>query len=1110
MLSTISTESPLMSAATATPSESTTASGSVSSTPIVPKIGIPHIIPLGTPVRSNPAISRVYEINKTAVDAGYWIDPSLESLFSYTFDQLTSIADFRVGRKNHGYIRYTSPIDLSTINNLSDILGNLIVFDNYSVCVYPESMPNKASPGHELNMPAVVTLENIFIYSPVGPGSKVRQRITDPSHPSAKRKTQLLKSSIESRGGEFITYDVATGVFVFKVTHFSTWGFTEDDLICDDDDENAFNGPNNTGNNDTFANLNLESSQFSASAEDAFAQKLAPGPRNGRFTLGEQALPGPSKPIFSLPEMTARTTHVTPLFKQPQDQNLSSTSSPQPSNLSELIHDDISMSENEFNLNELDQGSQEPPLMSRALIHIEDGQDPEQDSSSHNIQEDSQSPPKDWIARLSYASNFDSVLAPSPTSRDITDSGAELARGQTFNASDLDTVLFGGADTLRINSTVGQYIKASEELKLPRPFAPFSFAKFSSTSLLLKASDATPSSYSVEKLGFNEDTEIPPYYREILQNLISVSTGNALHRRSSSLPLFAAPENLSFHYITSQFTNLAPRVLEIFSLASILFDDVNLLGMDPIPEDGISPAASEKIVQQFRSNLLATWVSDAVANETAARVNSHSGDPLAQALAHLYGNQITKASVAASRGHNLHLATVIPLLGSPDLKIRKTASRQLQDWAEKRILGAVPHPVRVIYELLSGNTNVSKGVESFGSASSLCISKDLSWKQAFGLRLWYECTPFEAIPVSLLKYQDDFNLPENHVPAPYVDSQPKVAHVEYELISLFGSIDPDISRILDPRSSSNSPFDYKLPWLLHHVLVRALGIYSHNSSSQISLGDKLAIEFSSQLEAHGLLVEAIFVLCHIADDRKALSTVQSFIGRNIAKFSEHDLASLRRLGIPADIFAEARALYAHYSGDHWAETQYLLDANLWEEAHDCAIRTVSPEAVVSGNTERLADLLVRFVHPEIRIPSWSKGGQVYLDYIYLVDEINRLRRSRSTSTMPNLIHASFFEKDGTTKLPISAVSLRLLQGLAEINVPGPCDSLNGSGSTFSFETRVAVNIMASFVGRHLKSLGLGDNAALVLQMNVRDGSTQLQQTVGLSSVYFTKSVTLDS
>lgn len=78
-------------------------------------------------MRHNPAISRVYEINKTAVDAGYWIDPSLESLFSYTFEQLSSVSDLRIGRKDHGYIRYINPVDISSINNLSDILGNIVV-----------------------------------------------------------------------------------------------------------------------------------------------------------------------------------------------------------------------------------------------------------------------------------------------------------------------------------------------------------------------------------------------------------------------------------------------------------------------------------------------------------------------------------------------------------------------------------------------------------------------------------------------------------------------------------------------------------------------------------------------------------------------------------------------------------------------------------------------------------------------------------------------------------------------------------------------------------------------------------------------------------------------
>ncbi|VVT56390.1 uncharacterized protein SAPINGB_P005034 [Magnusiomyces paraingens] len=1057
-------------AKTPSPSETTSSpSLNPSSTPIgSTSFSSVDGVPLGTPMRHNPAISRVYEINKTAVDAGYWIDPSLESLFSYTFEQLSSVSDLRIGRKDHGYIRYINPVDISSINNLSDILGNIVVFDNYSVCVYPESNPNKPPPGKELNQPAVITLENIFIYLPLSPNSKTRQKITDPAHPGAKRKTNLLRETIESRGGEFITYDVTTGVFVFKVQHFSSWGFTEDALIYDDQD----NKPDNAQNS-TFSRSNMETTgEISSIPDDTFAHKLS------------AAL---YKPINLSSQITTPHSAVS-------DTTVSSPRIVQDAYTSSQT-DDASMSENQ-------------------ITHADQYNIVLPDESFQN--EETRLPPKDWITRLSYASSFNSVLAPAAPdfSSEYETPGVEPT-DYTFNASDIDNTLFGGTRTLIKNSTIGIYTEASKTLKLPPPFSKFSFAKFSSTNLLLKASDPTPSSYTIQNLAYNKDTAIPAYYKDILSDLINTSKGNAILRPDSYLPLFTAPSNLSFRYLLSKFPNLDSRSREIFLLGSILFDNTELLGMEPIPQD-VSSEVAEKITQQFRAKLLAQWLTDSVGDETIAKVQASQGDPLAQALAYIQGNQITKAAVTAVRGRNLHLATTIPLFGSPDLKIRSTARRQLQDWTEKRTLVKIPTPIRVIHELLSGNTNVAKGIPGT-EAKTLYLSQSLSWKQAFGLRLWYECTPLVPIPVAVSKYQQDFSTPSNNVPTPYIGNS-KVAHVEYELISLYEATDANVARVLDPRSSSPSPFDYKLPWILHHILVRSKNLSTGSGANSALIGDEIALEFANQLEAHGLLVEAIFILCHIKSNNVAQESVNSLIGRNIERFTSSDLnlLGLNGLGIRSNIFAEARALYAHYKGDFWAETEHLLEAGLWEEAHACAVGTVAPEAVIAGvpATKKLAELLGGFVHPEIRVTTWSRGGQVYLDYIYLVEQISLLKRGIIDIQDGTFIHASFVEKNGITRLSIPTIGKRLLQGLSDINVPIYNSRSTGDDksaqSKFAFETRVAVNIMASFVRENIRILGLEDHAARILQINVSDGNTQLVQTIGLSSVYLAQRVSLEA
>lgn len=209
---------------------SITSPSSVAQTPVSSSKSSFSPFPLSrTP--ASPQFKRVYEINKTAIDEGYWIYPPLKELFSYGFDQLTNVKDLSIGRKNHGKIQYTTPVNLSEIRNLGDIMGNLVVFDGITVCVYPDDS-KKAPAGTALNMPAVVTLENVFIKYPVGSKTVT---VTDPTSSKAIKQTQQLRKKVEEQGGEFITYDVTHGIFVFKVPHFSTWGFSEVDLVYDDE-----------------------------------------------------------------------------------------------------------------------------------------------------------------------------------------------------------------------------------------------------------------------------------------------------------------------------------------------------------------------------------------------------------------------------------------------------------------------------------------------------------------------------------------------------------------------------------------------------------------------------------------------------------------------------------------------------------------------------------------------------------------------------------------------------------------------------------------------------------------------------------------------------------
>lgn len=153
---------------------------------------------------------------------GYWMQPSLTKLKAMNKQQLSRVANFTVGRDGYGQVRFEPAVDLSNIN-LDDILDGIVTFERRICTVYPDTY-DKPAEGVELNVPAIISLEDCF------PQHKdSRAKITDPEHPRIAAHLARLKSIKDTT---FIDYIAAKGVWIFKVQHFTTYGLEGDD---DDD-----------------------------------------------------------------------------------------------------------------------------------------------------------------------------------------------------------------------------------------------------------------------------------------------------------------------------------------------------------------------------------------------------------------------------------------------------------------------------------------------------------------------------------------------------------------------------------------------------------------------------------------------------------------------------------------------------------------------------------------------------------------------------------------------------------------------------------------------------------------------------------------------------------
>ncbi|GMM51808.1 nucleocytoplasmic transporter [Starmerella bacillaris] len=173
----------------------------------------------------------VIKVNKEAVDAGYYTSPKLEELAQWTPKKLETVENLVIGQRGVGKLEFPEPVNLRKLaerGKLGDLLGELVIFQDTTVCVYPVE-EEKAPEGTELNIPCIITLENSW------PRTVTGKLLKNMSEAKLGKYIQKLKATLESDGAEFITF--INGILVFKVPHFSTWGVPVDDLLMDEDDE---------------------------------------------------------------------------------------------------------------------------------------------------------------------------------------------------------------------------------------------------------------------------------------------------------------------------------------------------------------------------------------------------------------------------------------------------------------------------------------------------------------------------------------------------------------------------------------------------------------------------------------------------------------------------------------------------------------------------------------------------------------------------------------------------------------------------------------------------------------------------------------------------------
>ncbi|KAF5018281.1 hypothetical protein F66182_9746 [Fusarium sp. NRRL 66182] len=960
----------------------------------------------------------------------YWMSPPKEDLENLNRMQRQKVDGFTVGRDNVGYVSFKVPVDISNID-LDELCGTLIVLEPRSATVYPVAA-KKPPVGKGLNVPARIALEQSWPR-----GGRDKRVSSEP-----KRFNKHIERLKRIENTTFESYDKDTGIWVFSVEHFTTYGLDDDDSDDEEITENVSALPQD---------MALDVSVNSPMEDDTFEFRRHRGVPGG---FGEQAQAYeseiPNKQSF---------LGVSSADSAPNDVRLS---------LEEEYVDDMG---GEYDLSEDED-------MARSSIgqHLAAELD---DNSSEGVPEavkatpggilrarmravkDSAGPVQlevadgdDWMEML--RKTVSPVKRDRQLLRELNDSPSR----QTGLLIDLDK---SGADTLRKSSIWRKSPVKNDRLdNIATSTIGMDKGRGFATSIdlmnsLFEKPKPAPQKFraSIPGKGFpkwpyqrQDKTMTLDHEERTFHNAgrptwgpdetLVVPRPLTLEGGRRSLTQYA--DLLSFHRSTIQTERQELRLARFSTepskrylgnqdkLTTIrLVDDVPFASLnagnlrDVFHHQDMNDPASmhEKHVWELASILfdsldhasqpehlvrrtsLSKFWTDLVDSASSTTVGlARSSEE--KAVACLAGHRIIEACKYLLEGKNFRLATLVPLIGTSDAA-KKDIREQVKAWHGSKMLSEFSESIRTIYELLSGNACVCegmKGVPVEDRLDSFVISKKfgLDWKQAFGLRLWYSIAQDDDLAAAVRGFKDDVDQEREYLPLPwYIDQgiKPLWDDVDSDrrqdllwgLLQLYANDASDLEAILRPENSQLSPLDMRLTWQLGLALV---------SSGRVSFGDDgmekadaATLAYASQLTGAGEWLEAVFVLLHLSNPRARKMAIQEHLARHAGLIGDEASPTFDiltdKFRIPSLWIWEALALYMRsVKKDAYMEVQCLLRAGSFVEAHRVLVKEVAPLAIVERDYANLSALISQFEGRQEAISDWSLGGEIYSFFLTLI------------------------------------------------------------------------------------------------------------------------------
>lgn len=191
--------------------------------------------------------------------------------------------------------------------------------------------------------------------------------------------------------------------------------------------------------------------------------------------------------------------------------------------------------------------------------------------------------------------------------------------------------------------------------------------------------------------------------------------------------------------------------------------------------------------------------------------NSNYDDQTGTTTAKNLFNQLSvfKIQEAANLALDEHLPNLSLLISQLSLTNRTKSflQEQIESWYTSMTANHISEDMKSIYLLLSG----------IPVKDEINIFKNVDWKRAFGMHLWYVCPAGAPVEVAIELYKEAFeNKGYAELPnPPYRSSfeEDNVFDVVYHVLMLYKTRVHRLSSVLNPATHTDDPLDYRLRYL---------------------------------------------------------------------------------------------------------------------------------------------------------------------------------------------------------------------------------------------------------------------------------------------------------